>query len=652
MISALIQSEAAILAIVITLSLVAVQQSASSYSPRVIEIFKDPNENPDLWILISIYTVSMIYGTFILKILNGDGEKLSDFQSHIWFTYWLGVLAFTSLKSYTSNTLKLITPSNIIEKLSNRIYRVATDNSYEKTTDELLSPINSIIDIINSSLLKYDYETAKTGIKSIKENIHVVVENGKIDNEIRDEIQQKIIFDFKRIAILSINQWDKDSINEIIEYFHSFGIKNYDETESANFKALVQTIESLNEIGKQAAQKNMADEVGMILETLGKIGILVVQSENLDASYKVMNSVEIIGIEAVKQGMAKYEKLSVETLQSIGNSAIQKRLDGLGNKAICHIEKIGMFAIKQNDGDLINHPTLQSLLDIGIEIIEEQNKVVDGIEEKEENIVVFDQALTSVFLSLENIAKEAGKQKNMEDVIDVIGRNLERIQGKLTSSFGNIVKLVSILKEKKSEQKVLLAFSGPTDSIINEIMELILSLREVGITAARAQTDGAIRSTSGGLKNIGVSLSGQEPNVKISKEDIEKLLTRSSSSLKEIGFELCKYKNRGDAIKVVINNLKDIGIEAAKSNKENSVENVVKYLNNIGLKLLEQKKGELSIETLSCIKEIINNSSTLPCLPVLEENFKEFKDCVLSLINRTSEGLDRVNKLKNIKSLG
>jgi uncharacterized membrane protein len=52
MLSALVQSEAAIVALVVTLSLVAVQLAAQSYSARVIEVFR---RTPDLWILMGIY---------------------------------------------------------------------------------------------------------------------------------------------------------------------------------------------------------------------------------------------------------------------------------------------------------------------------------------------------------------------------------------------------------------------------------------------------------------------------------------------------------------------------------------------------------------------------------------------------------------------
>ncbi len=52
MLSALIQSQAAIVAIVVSLTLIAVQLTASAYSPRVIRIFRD---NPDMWLLLGLY---------------------------------------------------------------------------------------------------------------------------------------------------------------------------------------------------------------------------------------------------------------------------------------------------------------------------------------------------------------------------------------------------------------------------------------------------------------------------------------------------------------------------------------------------------------------------------------------------------------------
>jgi uncharacterized membrane protein len=107
MLSAMVQSQAAIVAIVITLTLIAVQLTASAYSPRVIDIFK---KNPDMWILLGCYGVSIFYGFIILKLVEEvEDEAVSQsaiwslgsisisFESCVSMAYWLGAFTFVAL---------------------------------------------------------------------------------------------------------------------------------------------------------------------------------------------------------------------------------------------------------------------------------------------------------------------------------------------------------------------------------------------------------------------------------------------------------------------------------------------------------------------------------------------------------------------------
>ena len=61
----LVSSEASVLALIVTLSLVAVQLAASSYSARVIEVFR---RTPDIWILLIIYIFAIFYGLIMLNL--------------------------------------------------------------------------------------------------------------------------------------------------------------------------------------------------------------------------------------------------------------------------------------------------------------------------------------------------------------------------------------------------------------------------------------------------------------------------------------------------------------------------------------------------------------------------------------------------------
>src|SRR5574341_1383071 len=97
MLSALIQGEFAVVTLVVTLSLVAMQLMAQSYSPRIIETFR---RTPDLWILIAIYGFAIFFGLLVLKLIE-EANSLINSQSNLeWyvaFSYYFGVFAFVAL---------------------------------------------------------------------------------------------------------------------------------------------------------------------------------------------------------------------------------------------------------------------------------------------------------------------------------------------------------------------------------------------------------------------------------------------------------------------------------------------------------------------------------------------------------------------------
>lgn len=103
LLSALIQSEAAIVAIVITLSFVAAQLAAASYSTRVIEVFINYKKNPEPLILLLIYGSAMFWGLGVLKLIEVDNSYLnnqSNLEIYISFSYYLGIFAFMALVPY------------------------------------------------------------------------------------------------------------------------------------------------------------------------------------------------------------------------------------------------------------------------------------------------------------------------------------------------------------------------------------------------------------------------------------------------------------------------------------------------------------------------------------------------------------------------
>lgn len=232
LISTIIQSEAAIIAIVVTLSLVAVQQTASSYSTRVIEVFKNINSNPDFYILIFVYLTTIIYEMWVLKQINTDSSGnivnfkhsfFNSFEAHIWICYAFGVFSLLSLFPYIQNTLDLLKPSMIMALLSEKVTKnnilsanpfnfssksVLYDDSClinsEKDTENHEDPILPIVDVINSSLMKYDYEVARNGLLIIIRFSIKILEDNDIEKEEFEKIYTflaKLFFSIGKLAI-------------------------------------------------------------------------------------------------------------------------------------------------------------------------------------------------------------------------------------------------------------------------------------------------------------------------------------------------------------------------------------------------------------------------------------------------------------------
>jgi hypothetical protein len=206
MLSALIQSEAAIVALVVTLSLVAVQLAASSYSARVIEVFR---KAPDLWILMGIYGVAIFYGLGVLKLIekaNPAVNNLSNLEEHVAFSYNLGVFAFVALVPYIWNTLDMLKPSTVIKVLSEEITKgnILSAIKDDSLKPNEIDPIQPIIDIVRGSMMKYDYETIREGLIAIGERTKRILENKTFEKDEKENIAQHVFFHLERVEKLAV----------------------------------------------------------------------------------------------------------------------------------------------------------------------------------------------------------------------------------------------------------------------------------------------------------------------------------------------------------------------------------------------------------------------------------------------------------------
>lgn len=318
MLSALVQSEAAILGIVITLSLIVMQLAAQSYSIRIADLI---NKNShDFIILISIYGVAIFYGLLILKLI-GD-FNLKNFELFINIAYYFGIFAFFALIPYIDNTINMIKPYTIIYLLSEEITTdkilYSINEKQEKAEDK--NPVQPIIDMVRSSLMRYDYETVREGLKVIGDRTNYIFENETLNRENEEKISKYIFDHLTKLGKLTVRREDEDSIVEIIVNISKIGETTAKKKfENATFKAII----SLRVIGILSAEKNLEWPTIEAANSLGNIGkVAAAQSLKLDAEQAIM-SLEMIGNLAYKHNLANVEFWKKQSIEKI-NKALNK----------------------------------------------------------------------------------------------------------------------------------------------------------------------------------------------------------------------------------------------------------------------------------------------------------------------------------------
>jgi hypothetical protein len=438
MLSALIQSEAAIVALVVTLSLVAVQLAAQSYSARVIEVFR---RTPDLWILMGIYGVAIFYGLGVLKMIENplDG-RLSNLEGNIAFSYYLGVFAFVALVPYMWNTLEMLKPSTVIKVLSEEITKgnilsAIKDNSLKPNERD---PIQPIIDIVRGSMMKYDYETIREGLIAIEEQTKHIIENKNFEKDEKENIAQHVFFHLERVGKLAVSRKDEDSVLEVICNLNDIGISaSNQKLERAALKA----VESLGVIGKNVAEQKLENATLSVIDSLRWVGKSAAKQELTDAAQWAAESLGAIGEIAAKKEIKEAISWVSVCLEELGKVAVEYKLEYAAQQVAMHLGLIGKVAAEHKLEDATCQ-TASSLRGIGIAAAEKNLGYVtyqaafslkeDGIEAANHKLV---KTLLHIVKCTEEVLKAAKDNKlhevpQVEEFFQIINEALSKSEKK------------------------------------------------------------------------------------------------------------------------------------------------------------------------------------------------------------------------------
>ena len=543
LLSALVQSQAAIIAIVVTMTLVAVQLTASAYSPRVIDIFKN---NHVMWLLLVWYGLSMFFGLFVLETIGGNYSNLNPWciavslESCVFLAYLMGIAAFAGLFWHIGNVISLLKLENIIKKLSDGITREnvlkfirseekQNGNQTEPANDD---PVQSIVDVIHGSVMKYDIATTSYGLKAITEKAIEV-----IHSDYEDETAGHFCTHLERIGKLTVSREDGESVIKVLESLDTFGKST---AEKGLGDAVLQAIVALGNVGMHASENKLKIATQFAAKFLGNVGKCAAENELKDATKQAADSLGFVGGYAVENELKDAIEQAVDSLCLVGTTAAEKgaEFEDTVVRVVECLNMIGKFAMRRELEEAV-WQTLESLRRVGKTAV--KNRLCRAAEGVAMDLVFFgeyaikkrykgttEQLIVECLEKIGKVAAEKGKQ--FEPVAWQAAESLGRVGMDATATgkeFEDVTKRVIWHLDSVGR-------STEGEGLENATKQVAQSLVWIGVLAAENGLDGTAQEAVKSLAAI------------LNKELVEQAIHNSESELRAYGVSFQKFMDLRD----------------------------------------------------------------------------------------------------------
>jgi len=376
LLSALVQSEAAILALVVSLTIIAVQHAASTYSIRTIGLFK---KSPIVWFAVIIYLIAMITQLFSLRLIIDDTNPPEPLFS---ISCALGIIAFIVLIPYYLKMLELLEPVTIIQIFSDKItYDDLKNNKYMSDKFDTVQPV---VNIIVNSLNRSDVGTAIDALNGLIDRISFIINNYKEDETTKiDVVVQQLLF----IDNLAINKDIKYINFKIINYIKTIGeetakngwtngteaaISNIEKVAVKNGDVVKGVIESainaIHDVAVKAIENKLKDNTKTAISIIQN---LVLNPRNISVGYTqiAICSIEDLGRKAIENELKDTAKTVIYALKKIGLKTVKDGRKVDTEVAIYAINEIGSKAVKNGWGN-INEFAISAINEIRSKAVE------------------------------------------------------------------------------------------------------------------------------------------------------------------------------------------------------------------------------------------------------------------------------------------
>ncbi len=434
MLGILVTSEAAIFALVVSVSLITIQLAASSYSVRIIDLFLEDSYFKNT---IFIFILLILYELFLLV---GIQYKLLEQYIDLLLasTYISAIILFYFLVLYIENTMNLLKPNMLLDTLERKtvLWTISKDDQPGDENDLLLP----ITDMIIGSLKRYDESTFRYGIEKLKRILINLINNNKT-NINRHRMRYFIAYHLNHLIRLAIERRDEYATNSL---FLNAGRIGEAAIETDDLEEItLEILDLFKKFGKVSAKQKLSLVISETPSIIEDIGLCAMKNKSIESSRnRVRNLKKImynssyllkkIAIEAIEIDVYAGAYYSAESLNRIGDSAISHSFETETLEAAGNLADIGERLIQhysQNSGRFqsirdINHieekATIESII---YNIAKNLGRI--GTSSAERN---WEGAAKITAIGLTSIGREAIDHDLERYVIDTLLESLENIR--------------------------------------------------------------------------------------------------------------------------------------------------------------------------------------------------------------------------------
>ena len=654
LLSTLVQSQAAIIGIVITLTFIAVQL-IFSYSPRAVGVAL--KKNVDMWMLLIFYGISIFYGLFVLRMipseLNGPMSQIDfltfwgssvSLEYRICFVYCLGIFTFVAIAPYLRYTVNFLKPDNIIKILSHDIteseilkhVKSVEEHEKDRTIPVKDDPVQPIADIICGSVMKYDIATTRTGINTIADRAIETIgsESFSVSGEFEEDLNCRTISK----ELKNMLETKKFQLSE-----NAFITKESDEHGVWRITDKERTCVVMKESGKLKIYDldNKVDISKHFCSHLGTVGECTVSGGDEGSAIEIIDSLKEIGALTIEMYCDKAAKRAALCIEVIGTFAAIKRLIFVTEAVMDSLGSVGTAAVKNRLGDTTSQ-AIDSLENVGMHAAENKVKIATQSAAKYLGRVGKCAA--------ENELEDATKQAL--DSLGVVGNyaadnKLKYATSEAARSLG-VVGISAAEKELKDATKQTgpsRGYGGKTaerNGLEGVVRQSLESLGQVGITAAENGLCDAAANAAMDLVFFG-RFEIEKRNKEIAKrvvwflgkigtiaaekgKELEPVAWHAAESLGMVGLIAAVRGNEfEDVTKQVVSHLNFIGISAEGQELEMVISEVALSFGFVGTTAVEKGLDGVALEAAKSLAELTISSERI--VKVAIQELEQEKQC-------------------------